>query len=1381
MRYVCSFMFAFHLDRMKYASLLLSLSLSIACEVPPKALDESGGDCVECDCVECDCVECDCVECGLDMRGGDLFMNLDPDRADEGVAPSLGEDAQVEDMFEQRRDATIEDWASIEDASMSPSDAEAHPEESYAGWERSCTVSATPLIPAPADLRDQRVAQQWSIGGSLPGRRLLSVNLNPNRPDQIALFILNGGRVERVAISGDRVWESALRGIGQIYGVWDFNGDGAREILVSTPTQVHLLAVSGGQTLWSSSRTPIPGKPAFSGLGFVKVYQAPNTPNPLLYITDSGCALAGRGYGVALRFHGGFDDDSIQQSTITEPRVAGRCAQWNSIFDPNVHRSLSSLDGEDSQREETSLSIMITDSLGLHRFDAETGTRESCGSFAQMPPAGALPYGLSAYEGRPAWLGFLQDGVVLLTEYEPETIEGHECPTESAQVIAPQWMTTLKTPQARGSVRFDFDDDGSLELLTTAQMYLTPSGERSIDQGPSVEGDDTDDRELHWSILLLDGRTGALLGYLPQRALLGEMTLSEEQMSVFVALSPQIDALPHEIPQRVQLVSFDMLDLSVGREAHRLDHPPPQLNPRTLWAEPIERGSPILKSAPAPSDTKELLTPLIVDGARGPRGVFKVYSADGQEERRPILRFYDAIGPQGEIDERGWGALSTACSSTETCQRPNRIFLSLASGEIAGYALDGMDARNLNIGLDAEGGALIRATGSSSTSWVSSAEGWGGANASESGLVSLSQDGVVSAFYLRSPRLEGVSDALRWRVRLAPPARRAPRAPFAPIIAPATEEGAFGVVALRDHRDPDMLGWVGLSMEDGSERWRHQLPATDWTILGDPVSLLHEGHRLIYRLERIENEEALARLDPCPNDRTFSEGPLFEIDPSCPQRPQRPRVIHALDGETGACLWRSVIRAYNDCLGPSYQGLSLTDGDADGIDELYMTSTNSVRRLDPLNGALISTQLIPPPPVGSLFAGGWLTAIEGGVARFGGNGPPEAFSLGASTPPTSAIDDALLWRAAPIEGLRNQSWLARRAVSTQAGLWLTLGLSLPLARYEHGELIELWSPRARLSDEDPSPGLISVPLDEPLTPSPEVLFIKETQDGGFSLSTLTDGLFFLDEVGQLLWHKEYSSPPGIPVIADWDADGESEWWVSTEDGRLWIHDQNTFLSPLSAWEAACPQTPSCSSVDDIDRTPLTHVLCFGWTPLEGLTGAEVQLQSERGVPLQPWREISLDGLGRLSDVSLKPGRQYRVAIRGWVEGTEGARLYTRERYSDGVLIEDEAPPQASLAASSPTLVFGGMESVELEVVASDEERLAGWSLVVYSVQGALVRLIRSSSTARRTLTQIELWRGRDRFDRPVPPGQYVIILSVTDEGQNQVYVSVNIEVIEPQD
>jgi hypothetical protein len=232
---------------------------------------------------------------------------------------------------------------------------------------------------------------------------------------------------------------------------------------------------------------------------------------------------------------------------------------------------------------------------------------------------------------------------------------------------------------------------------------------------------------------------------------------------------------------------------------------------------------------------------------------------------------------------------------------------------------------------------------------------------------------------------------------------------------------------------------------------------------------------------------------------------------------------------------------------------------------------------------------------------------------------------------------------------------------------------------------------------------------------------------------------------------------------------------------LWIHDQNAFLSPLSAWEAACPQTPSCSSVDDIDRTPLTHVLCFGWTPLEGLAGAEVQLQSKSGVPLQPWREISLDGLGRLSDLSLKPGRQYRVAIRGWVENAEEVRLYTAERYSDGILIEDDAPPRASLATSSPTLNFGGMESVELQLSASDEESLAGWSLVVYSAQGALVRLIRSSSTAQRTLARLERWRGRDRFDRPVPPGQYLIILSVTDEGQNQVDVNVNIEVIEPQD
>ena len=100
--------------------------------------------------------------------------------------------------------------------------------------------------------------------------------------------------------------------------------------------------------------------------------------------------------------------------------------------------------------------------------------------------------------------------------------------------------------------------------------------------------------------------------------------------------------------------------------------------------------------------------------------------------------------------------------------------------------------------------------------------------------------------------------------------------------------------------------------------------------------------------------------------------------------------VTALSLADGRCIWRTRINPFDPCYGPGRQTLSITA--TEGPSEIYVTESRAIRRLDVTNGDLIATGDLGIFEGGVGRGGGWIRAVDDGVIRIGGNGPPEKWT-----------------------------------------------------------------------------------------------------------------------------------------------------------------------------------------------------------------------------------------------------------------------------------------------------------------------------------------------------------------------------------------------------
>lgn len=1246
---------------------------------------------------------------------------------------SFSPDMDITDMFMDEGIEGINDLAGFDMEHEDP-------------WLNSCEMSTDELQSAMVDYPNQQEVARWSIGGALPGGHLITVNLNDRERDALSYFILHGGRVERIEIQGQSVWQSELTGIQKIYGVWDFNTDGVSEVLVGTNTQLFMLSSIQGQVVWNSSALPIPTLNIFSGIGKVMVINNASNTFPTLYLADSGCSTAGTGYGVTYRFTQGLQQPI--STPISTPRIAGRCAQWHTGLTPQLVASQQATHLRFEQLEETSAptSILVTDSNGLHEFDATSGQRVACGYVDDMPAAGALPYALSAYQGQSAWFAWSGSSLKLLTYQDRTDLNTQlHCQDDEEYTITTQWQIELNQAQLKGATRFDFNQDQSTDLLLTVLTY------------------DVNRNQDQWETWLIDGQSGRKIGTIPY-ALLGSFKLNTNRLGLVM----HTNAAPNKNPFQ-QAGSLQLFALDIEQAGALWD--PMNINPNIpiipLWNAPIDDAFALYQKESQLSDTVEWKNIQILEGSQGKQVLLHQVNPIGDEQ---IFIAVDVLGSQGRLTfEYSIGSFDVACSTMNGCEVPDRLSLSFDSGSIKTYQMtDSLIPLISNTD-------LLRPTGTIAQAWSIDDVSM------NTHLITLTQAGTLSVYPINPANIEQQPLPL-WTQQVKRASRRAPRMPYSPIISRNEEEQT--VVSVRDYRDNEFLTWTGFDLLQGRTLWQHQLPSNDWITLPPTVHWENEQNSIIYRLERLENEEALGTLrtqeasgqrSVCLQEWVYSDQEdIFTTFPLCPLRPVRPRVIHALDASSGTCLWRSIIRAYNDCLGPSMQVLSLADANRDDELELYLTSSNTIRRLDPLTGQLYATQLIPPPPVGSSFAGGWIQPIDGGIVRFGGNGAPDAYRILESTPPYALSEDSLLWRLINPEGLRNQSWLFRSGITTSAGLWTTLGVALPLVLIQEGQIIR--GVQAQL--DTTSEQLVEVDSMQLLQNAPEVSVIAKQADDQFSVSTLQGTMFMLDASGHVQWHSSYSAAPSQPYFMDWDYDSLMEWGISIDKGQLILYDQSEYLAPTQVWEGECQTTSLCQINEDIDESLDQNRICLAWRPLEGIDGAQAQIEMMNGTIIQAWHSIDTSGLARLDQLNLVVGQRYRVAVRAWVQ-LGARRFYTQVAYSDGVLIIDDAVPNITLVSDRTTLSLAEANTnpLLLDVSMQDDQELAGWSVVVYNDNGAVIRSLGSGALQSNQDRRLLTWDGGNRFNVPVTPGSYLILASVTDQGTNQANAQIMMTII----
>ncbi len=748
--------------------------------------------------------------------------------------------------------------------------------------------------------------------------------------------------------------------------------------------------------------------------------------------------------------------------------------------------------------------------------------------------------------------------------------------------------------------------------------------------------------------------------------------------------------------------------------------------PRAVWPLPLPRARPIAIPA-GPDRTPELAGLLTLDG-------------------QPVV--------------------IRAAAEDETADRIER--LGLDGVIVAGYALDGEPGA-----IEPLGAGLVVAEA-------------GGAIAALDGQLRplfVADDGRAP---LRAaagaPRLAAVSDGVRARpaaaiggvVALLEPDREdspvvwqtaigAPRRGGSPLRTVPRAPGTDGLL-VRDARAGD-AAWAVLDGETGQRRWRHRLDPALFRPVGEAVPVGGpDGSTLrIARADLVLQPDRWAADDPTCAATLFADGP--EADPTrpaaeCPGFAVKPRVVRGLDPESGACLWRLVLRPAWPCGGPSNQALSTADGDGDGQPELYLTETNAVRRIDPLTGRLQATIDLGFHAAGAVRGGGWLRASAGVLLRLGGNGPVEAF------------DDDLqsLWQAPHPDGLRLQTWIGRDGALVDGALWMAPAAAHPLV----GRAVADGAERARWGLAD-GEATRAAPFEPRFADIRGVTAVADVDGAGADglLLNADDGVLYGLTADGLAWSRPHDAAIGAPLLATLAADEARALLVPTADGRVLVYGVPGPPAPPAVWDLPCPPAPSCDADDDIDRTEALDRLCAAWIPVDGAAGYEVRPLGPNGARLGPWRAVDAPPAAARG-LSLVPGVRYAVEVRA-VSAVEGRLRRSLGRVSDGVEAVNDPPPTVELAAR-PTALLPADGPVLVALLATDDDRLAGWRLDVLDGDGRTIRRLAGGPLAAPRFETTARWNLEDAAKRPVGPGVYQIVATVIDRAGNTARAAAAVEV-----
>ena len=575
-----------------------------------------------------------------------------------------------------------------------------------------------------------------------------------------------------------------------------------------------------------------------------------------------------------------------------------------------------------------------------------------------------------------------------------------------------------------------------------------------------------------------------------------------------------------------------------------------------------------------------------------------------------------------------------------------------------------------------------------------------------------------------------VAPRFRWRVPLGVD----PRRPQSVLPRPARLPRAGGdLIVVRDHRDQSRVGWAGVDVATGE---------IDLTVGYDAAA---------YKTKAVvtagEGEAALVLTydvytdgdNPLPAlDCDVPEGDLEPPEPACANRDVLPQLVTAWRPD-GSCAWRAVIRPNTVCGGPSGQTITISDG------ELYFTESNSIRRIDPTTGAVLATTDLgrfDPQLDGSSAprGGGWVTAHGARLVRAGGNGPVDVFDRGSMD---------LIWRADNLDDIAQQARVLRAAVVVAEEVWISPARGKPIFRYALADgtvLGRLWLNDGAVLAEAPPDGA-----------SADVTSLQVS--GELVIAAADDGfLYGLGADGELQGAIPHAGVLGRPLVGDLDDDGRDELLVPVGDGRTSVRDRAQLAAPGAVWDVPCPPDQAlCDPATDIDETETRDELCAQW---HAATSYETRLLGPNGAVIQPWSVRDEETLTDYTGLNLVPGLTYSIEVRAWRVEDDVVDFSEAVAADDGIRVLSVAAPVIHrFEASNNPLAEGERTTVTVE--ASDDDRVAGWSLSVRDAND-MVWGLHNAPLAHPAPTAQWTWDGTVRGQRLT--GELTLIARVVDRG-----------------